>query len=75
MRRTIRHALLPPTVALALCACADPPPPPNPPERPQTATRLREAILAPQERARAVERQALDAAERRREQIEAASGD
>ncbi len=75
MRRTIRHILLPSAIALALCACTDPPPPPNPPERPQTATRLRDAIQMPQARARAVERQALDTAERQREQIEAADGD
>jgi len=77
---------LPACVALlALAGCDKPEPPPTerPPE-PQAAARvaatpdhaaLRRAIDAPQERAREVEDVTLEAAERRRAEIEAQMGD
>jgi hypothetical protein len=72
-------------VLLALAGCEKPEPPPTerPPE-PQAAARvpatpdhaaLRRAIDAPQDRARAVEDVTLEAADRRRAEIEAQSGD
>jgi hypothetical protein len=70
---------------LVLVGCDKPQPPPTerPPE-PQAATRvpatadhtaLRDAIRAPQDRARAVEDVTLEAADRRRAEIEAQTGD
>lgn len=70
---------------LALSGCEKPQPPPTerPPD-PQAAARvpatadhtaLRRAIDAPQDRARAVEDVTLEAADRRRAEIEAQTGD
>jgi hypothetical protein len=69
-------------LALAGCYKPEPPPTERPPE-PQAArlpatpdhAALRRAIDAPQDRARAVEDVTLQAAERRRAEIEAQSGD
>jgi hypothetical protein len=61
--------------AFAACnACMPPEPPPTdePPE-PQ-ATQLRDAIQAPIEKAKAVEDQVQDAADKQRAEIEAAGG-
>ena len=73
------------TALLALAGCEKPEPPPTerPPEPqaearvPATAdhTALRDAIRAPQDRARAVEDVTLEAADRRRAEIEAQTGD
>ncbi len=68
---------------LALAGCEKPEPTERPPE-PQAAARvpatadhtaLRDAIQAPQDRARAVEDVTLEAADRRRAEIEAQTGD
>lgn len=60
--------------ALAALGCTPPPEPPTdaPPE-PQ-ATELHDAIQAPIDKARAVEADVLDAAEKQRAEIDAASG-
>jgi hypothetical protein len=70
-------------LALAGCDKPEPPPTERPPE-PQAAARvaatpdhtaLRRAIDAPQDRARAVEEVTLEAADRRRAELEEQSGD
>lgn len=81
----VRASWLPVCAALlALSGCEKPQPPPTerPPD-PQAArvaavpdhAALRRAIDAPQDRARAVEDVTLDAADRRRAEIEAQTGD
>ena len=62
--------------ALALAACrAEPPPTERPPEpQAQAHTELRDAIQAPQDKARAVEKTVQDAADQQRAQIDAAEG-
>lgn len=69
-----RHVLALALVA-ALSGCEERPPAPNRPDHPQTGTELRDAAQAPQDKARAVEQQVLDAAKRQREEIDRASGD
>ncbi|GAB3736246.1 hypothetical protein GCM10028862_20710 [Luteimonas pelagia] len=74
-------------VAMGFAGCRKPEPPPteHPPEpvanaatdaaaRPNPDTRLRDAIQAPQDRARAVEGVVEDAAARRRAEVEAQTG-
>ena len=73
MRPSIALLLL-----LVLASCSDPAPPPPKPAEPQAGkarhTELRDAIQAPQDRARAVEGDTLDAAEAQRQRIEAQGG-
>lgn len=62
-------------IAFAACvACKSPEPPPtDDPPAPQ-ATQLRDAIQAPIDKAKAVEDQVQDAADRQRAEIDAAGG-
>ncbi|AKC88318.1 hypothetical protein WQ53_09540 [Pseudoxanthomonas suwonensis] len=62
--------------AVALAACrAEPPPTERPPEpQAQAHTELRDAIQAPQDKARAVEQTLQEAAERQQAQAEDAEG-
>lgn len=71
---SLRIAFTATVLALSAVACTRPPDPPTdaPPE-PQ-ATELRDAIQAPIDRARAVEDTVLDAAEKQRADIDAATG-
>lgn len=71
---SLRIAFTATVLALSASACTRPPDPPTdaPPE-PQ-ATELRDAIQAPIDRARAVEDTVLDAAEKQRADIDAATG-
>ncbi len=71
---SIRIALSASLITLLVAACTRPPDPPTdaPPE-PQ-ATELRDAIQAPIQRAEAVEDAVLDAAEKQRAEIDAATG-
>ncbi|WP_051176383.1 hypothetical protein [Luteimonas mephitis] len=69
---TLACALL---LALSCAACTRPPPPP--PEKrpePQADTRLRNAIQAPIEKAKAVEGAVQDAADTQKAAIDAAAG-
>ena len=68
----MRHARLLPLLLLAACNAPTPPPTDRPPE-PQ-ATQLRDGIEAPLERARAVEADMQEAADRQRAEIDAAGG-
>jgi len=60
----------------ALAACRPEPPPTERPPEPQAQahTELRDAIQAPQDKARAVEKTLQDDADRQRAQIDAAEG-
>lgn len=62
--------------ALSLAACRPEPPPTEQPPEPQAqaATELRDAIQAPQDTARAVEKTLQDNADAQRAQIDAAEG-
>ncbi len=62
--------------AAALAACRPEPPPTERPPEPQARahTELRDAIQAPQDKARAVEKTLQDDAARQRAQIDAAEG-
>jgi hypothetical protein len=59
-----------------LCGCRPEPPPTERPPEPQaqTHTELRDAIRAPQDKARAVGKTLQDGADRQRAQIDAAEG-
>ncbi|WP_374602093.1 hypothetical protein [Arenimonas sp.] len=78
----MRRSLFTLVACLALCACSDPAPTPTPdPPEPQTVaaatdehTELRDAIQAPQDKARAVEVTLQDSAASRDEVLEE-SGD
>jgi hypothetical protein len=62
---------------LALAACRREPPPTERPPEPQAAaahTELRDAIQAPQDKARAVQKTVHDAASQQQAQIDAAEG-
>lgn len=62
-------------VAFGACSACKPPEPPPTDEPPEPqATQLRDAIQAPIEKAKAVEDQVQDAAEKQRAEIEAAGG-
>lgn len=72
---SLRIAFTATVLALSAAACTRPPDPPtDAPPAPQ-ATELRDAIQAPIDRARAVEDTVLDAAEKQRADIDAATGD
>ena len=82
MPRTV-HPIPLPRIALALAlgtvllaACRPEPPPTDKPPEPQAQaqTGLRDAIQAPQDKARAVEKTLEDDAARQRAQIDAAEG-
>lgn len=78
MRIATRHVLSC-TLLLACTACSKPEPPPaeQPPE-PQAAapqaTELRDAIRAPMDKAKGVEKTLQDAADRQQAQVDAESG-
>lgn len=79
-RRPQRQLLLALLIATltALGACSSPPPPANTDANPADDQRdraLLNAIEAPQNKARAVEADVLEAAQKQREQIDAATGD
>ena len=74
--RTLRHACLPMLCLAALAACRPEPPPTEQPPEPQAQahTELRDAIQAPQDKARAVEKTLQDAADSQKAQADAAEG-
>lgn len=82
MRTAVVRTLAVAAVVLAFAGCRKPEPPPTEqPVEPQSeavmdaeATELRDAIQAPIERAEAVEGAVLEAAEKQREAIDAATG-
>ena len=67
--------ILPALALVAACAACTPPqaPPADKPPEPQ-ATQLRDAIQAPQDRARGAEDAVMDADAKRRAELEAAGG-
>ncbi|WP_425605658.1 hypothetical protein [Pseudoxanthomonas daejeonensis] len=74
--RILRHACLPMLCLAALAACRPEPPPTEQPPEPQAQahTELRDAIQAPQDKARAVEKNVQEAADRQQAQIDEAEG-
>ena len=74
--RILRRAWLPVLCLAMLAACRPEPPPTEQPPEPQAQahTDLRDAIQAPQDKARAVEKTVQDAADRQQAQIEEAEG-
>ena len=79
IRSTSRRGLragLPLACLLALAACKPEPPPTERPPEPQAQahTELRDAIQAPQDKAREVEKTVQDAADRQQAEIDAATG-
>jgi len=74
VRSIAAGAVLAGTLSLAACR-PEPPPTEQPPEpQAQAATELRDAIQAPQDTARAVEKTLQDNADAQRAQIDAAEG-
>ncbi|MBD9370666.1 hypothetical protein [Xanthomonas sp. XNM01] len=76
VRSIAAGAVLAGTLSLAACR-PEPPPteqPPEPQAQAQAATELRDAIQAPQDTARAVEKTLQDNADAQRAQIDAAEG-
>ena len=59
---------------LVLSACRPEPPPTERPPEPQANAALRDAIQAPQDKARAVENTVQEAADRQQAEIDAAEG-
>ena len=75
----MRPAIAAFAAALALVACTEPVPPdkqdpPEPQAQAPQATELRDAIQAPIDKAKAVDAQVQDAAQRQRDAIEAQTG-
>lgn len=75
VRRLAVRVCLPMLCLVALAACRREPPPTEQPPEPQAQahTELRDAIQAPQDKARAVEKTVQDAADRQQAQIDAAT--